>query len=307
MPRFPTVIASSVIRSAHQGQSHGGVYVVDLENERCAQVIDWDDDTISWEGRGLDRGLRGIALYGDNICIAASDEIFVYNKSFEIVGSHRNRYLRHCHETFLDGDSLYLTSTGFDSILEFDLLSKSFAKGYCLRGRELSLFDPNSRSGPEPADTLHINNVHCLNGDLYTTGTGLTELLVINNGELSSYATIPPETHNAQPFRDGVLINDTAADRISLLDRTGEIVEAFDIIRYDEGSLLMTDLPEDHARQAFGRGLCMTDDGLIIGGSSPATISVYEFGRPEPLKTVNITMDVRNSIHGLEIWPYDPL
>jgi len=170
MPRFPTVIASSVIRSAHQGQSHGGVYVVDLENERCAQVIDWDDDTISWEGRGLDRGLRGIALYGGNICIAASDEIFVYNKSFEMVESHKNRYLKHCHETFLEGHSLFLTSTGFDSILEFDLLSKSFAKGYCLRGRELSLFDPNSRSGPEPADTLHINNVHCLSGDLYTTG-----------------------------------------------------------------------------------------------------------------------------------------
>lgn len=41
------------------------------------------------------------------------------------------------------------------------------------------------------------------------------------------------------------------------------------------------------------------------GGSSPANISAYENGQSSPLKTINITMDVRNDFYGLGIWPFD--
>ena len=63
-------------------------------------------------------------------------------------------------------------------------------------------------------------------------------------------------------------------------------------------------LPQDHARQAFGRGLCVLGEGLIAGGSSPATVSVYDLSVPRALKTINLTMDVRSTIHGLEVWPF---
>jgi hypothetical protein len=43
---------------------------------------------------------------------------------------------------------------------------------------------------------------------------------------------------------------------------------------------------------------------LVIGGSSPATISAFDFDTGERLACVNITMDVRNAIHGLEVWPF---
>jgi len=46
------------------------------------------------------------------------------------------------------------------------------------------------------------------------------------------------------------------------------------------------------------------NDDLIIGGSSPATITAYRFGSGLTLKSVNVTMDVRNAVHGLEIWPF---
>ncbi len=42
-----------------------------------------------------------------------------------------------------------------------------------------------------------------------------------------------------------------------------------------------------------------------MGGSSPATISVYDLDAGEALTSVNITMDVRNAVHGLEVWPFD--
>jgi hypothetical protein len=310
MLQLPKVIASSVIRSAHQGQSHGGVYIVDLETEDCRQVIDWNDQSINWEGRGLDRGLRGIACYGKSLYLAASDEIFAYTSGFSRLTSFKNRYLKHCHEIFISGDSLFITSTGFDSILVYDLRSGIFTQGYCLRlheaERKLSFgaFDPGSDQGPGPGDTIHINNVWHAQGRMFFASLKLGNLFYIQDGRLFSYAVIPQGTHNARPYRNGVLINDTANNRVSYLAMDGHLIESFPIVQYADDQLLMHDLPRDHARQAFGRGLCVNGHDLIIGGSSPATISVYQHGRSAVLKTVNLTMDVRNAIHGLAIWPF---
>ena len=55
MPRLPTVVFSSVVRSTRQTESHGGVYLLDLETERLEQMIDWDDPTIDFTTRGGDR------------------------------------------------------------------------------------------------------------------------------------------------------------------------------------------------------------------------------------------------------------
>ncbi|MGH9891043.1 MAG: hypothetical protein ACREA0_03470 [bacterium] len=63
-------------------------------------------------------------------------------------------------------------------------------------------------------------------------------------------------------------------------------------------------VPADHARQAFGRGLATWEEQIVIGGSSPATISAFDFESGERVACVNITMDVRNAIHGLEVWPF---
>ena len=76
------------------------------------------------------------------------------------------------------------------------------------------------------------------------------------------------------------------------------------IKRYDERELLNAHLPQDHARQAFGRGLCVLGEGLVAGGSSPATVSVYDLSTYRTVKTINLTMDVRNTVHGLEVWPF---
>ena len=58
------------------------------------------------------------------------------------------------------------------------------------------------------------------------------------------------------------------------------------------------------ARQGFGRGLCPLSDRFIAGGSSPSTISVYDLYSSKMVVSVNLSMDIRNAIHGLEIWPH---
>ena len=113
--KLPKLIATSVVRGSQQGESHGGVFTVDFETQECVQHIDWDTGEIDFEGRGADRGLRGVAFEGEDIYIAASDELFCYDQDFKIKRSFRNRYLKHCHEICRMDRTVFLSSTGFDS------------------------------------------------------------------------------------------------------------------------------------------------------------------------------------------------
>jgi GT2 family glycosyltransferase len=326
---LPRVLVTSVIRSTRQGQSHGGLYRVDLASGAVEQIIDWDDGSISWEGRGGDRGLRGIAYYEGQILLAASDAILVYDQSFQLQRTITNAYLRHCHEIDVDGHDLYMTSCGLDSILQYDLRKGEFVTGYCLRyspltrklngalkraggalGRapltrcpKLSQFDPNAPGGPADGDSTHINSVTSNGGKIFVSGVGLGHLYCIEGGRLTRWARVPFGTHNAQPYKSGVVLNHTAGNAVLLQDRGGEVTQSFAIPAYEEALLSNRDIPDDHARQAFGRGLTVWADRYLIAGSSPGTVSVHDLVTNETEVSVNLSLDVRNAVHGLEVWP----
>jgi len=307
---LPKVIATSVIRSVQQGESHGGIYLIDLESEVVEHVVDWNDAAINWEGRGMDRGLRGIAFHDAHIYVAASDEIFVYDQQFNIVKSYKNQYLKHCHEIHINGHHLYITSTGFDSILVFNLTRKIFETGYVIRtppnrnGLLLQSFDPEQAGGPPAGDSLHFNFASTTERGLAVSGLALPFLLEISKEGLSMGPPVPAGSHNTQHYRSGILTNDTASNRIAWLDLEGSLLKSVTVPEFDPDKLLMNNIPLDHARQSFARGMCITDSGLLIGGSSPSTVSVYDLDHEKTIKSINLTMDIRNSIHGLEIWPY---
>lgn len=61
------------------------------------------------------------------------------------------------------------------------------------------------------------------------------------------------------------------------------------------------------ARQAFARGLCVLSDEVIAGGSSPSTIAVHNLRIKKTTTKVTLSKDIRNSIHGLEVWPFQPV
>jgi hypothetical protein len=322
--RLPTVICTTVVRSTHVGDSHGGIYIVDLESGDYRQPVDWNDGTIDWSGRGGGRGLRGIAFHGDDIYIAASDEIFVYDRAFRIQRSIRNRYLGLCHEIQIVDGLLYLTATATDSILVYDIAAQRFTAGYCVRnpgngagkgmgeaGRlAFGAYDPESERGPKPADTTHINSVWVEGGTIFLCGVQLAAVIAIGREGPQAYAPVPAWTHNARPFRGGVLANSTGADCLGWFDRSGGLIRRYEIPQFAPESLEHADLPRDYARPAFGRGLCLREGpagsaaALLIGGSSPASVSAYRLETGERIKTVTLTRDVRNAVHGLEIWPY---
>jgi len=311
---LPTVLMTDVIRSSQQGESHGGAYLIDLEAGSFRQVIDHATSDINWEGRGLGRGLRGIAFDGDEIYIAASDELFVYDTEFNLLRSHTCPSLHHAHEIFLDGHRLYVTSTSNDSVLEFDLDQRIFTAAWHIRAEQrpgpsglpmsVSKFDPRSARGPKRDDVFHINSVWRHEGKTLLSGTVLPVILSLEGARLTPFAKIPAGTHNARPFEGGVLCNATEQDQILRCDLNARPKARYTIPKYDPESLIGANTPDDYARQGFARGLCTTDDGLLIVGSSPGTVSAFDLESRELLKSVNVTLDVRNAPHGLEIWPY---
>ncbi len=307
---LPKVVATSVVRGSQQGQSHGGVFLVDFESQIARQVIDWNRGDIDWEGRGADRGLRGIAIDGDHTWIAASDELFCYDREFQQQDSYKNRYLKHAHEMSLKGRTLFISSTGHDAILAFDLDSRVFTWGFHLQRRaglwEGFPFDPRSDSGPRRVNDHHINNVFVDDSGIFVSGLRTGALLNIrHDNSIAAVCSLPQGIHNARPFQGGVLFNDTADNHLRCVSRDGS-QKAFAIKQFDPEELTHTDLDDSRiARQGFGRGLCVQHNRLAIGGSSPSTLSVYDLATGVAVGAVNLTVDVRNAIHGLAVWPHN--
>jgi hypothetical protein len=305
------VLCTTVVRSAHHGSSHGGAYLVDLASGRHRQMLDWNDDTIDWSGRGGDRGLRGIAFHGEEVYIAASDEIFVYSPDFRRLRSFRHACLSLCHEIFASAGRLYITATAFDSILVYDLEARRFVEGHCLR-RDMSAgrllyrrFDPEGPDLPAAGDSTHLNNVYVEGDRLFVGGVNLDRLIELSDGKAVAFARLPTWTHNARPFAGGVIANSTQQDCILIGERDGRPRLTLPIPRYPADQLENADLPADFARQAFGRGLAVIDDNHVVGGSSPATLTAWRLRPRTKVASVNLSRDIRNAVHGLVVWPFE--
>ena len=304
------LIASSVVRGAEQGQSHGGIYLIDFQTQKANQTIDWNTSGIDWQGRGWDRGLRGIAFDGERIYIAASDELFAYTTDFQLIESWRNPYLKHCHEITVFDRTLYLTSTGFDTILGFDLDKYCFNWAMHIQTIGVkfkpSAFDPLGEQGPMMLNKLHLNNVVCNQHGMYISGLRSKGMLHFNGKSVNMAVELPPGTHNAQPFRDGVLFNDSEDDVLRYTGRgEGEEDRAMAIPKYNPDKLIHKTEDQKLARAGFARGLCPISNTMVAGGASPSTVTVYDLAKNKLLASVQLSNDIRNAIHGLEIWPFD--
>lgn len=308
---LPTVLATSVVRGSHKSESHGGVYRVDMASGHSTQVVDWNNCDIDFSGRGWDRGLRGICYVGSRILIASTDHIYEFDHQFKIVNAFNNAYLRHAHEMVCTGKFIFITSTGFDSIIRFDIKRQAFDKGWQFISDNgqlaLNIFDPLSMVGPVESNLFHINNIAvdaaCSKDEFYMSGRKLGFLVKISGNQIVALDRLPPGTHNVMPFNKGILYNDSERDQVVYSHDYD--YRAIDVPVYDESLLSKTELGDKAiARQAFGRGLCHFQAGLVIGGSSPSTLSLYDLKTRQKLKSVNISMDIRNAIHGLELWPF---
>ena len=126
------------------------------------QVVDWNTVDIDWQGRGWDRGLRGIAFDGDvglhrrqrravrlHARLPAA-RLVAQPVSASTATRSRSRSAR-----------LFLTSTGFDSILGFDLDRQEFHWAMHVETHQFRfkarVFDPRERRRAAACSTSCIS------------------------------------------------------------------------------------------------------------------------------------------------------
>jgi len=148
--------------------------------------------------------------------------------------------------------------------------------------------------------------VHVDNNGISLSGMRTNALLHLNSKmEVSEVCSLPAGAHNARPYRDGLLFNDTESDCVRYAGRDGSN-QAFKIVTYDDADIEFAGIDDTKiARQGFGRGLCPVGERFVAGGSSPSTITLYDLENNQTVSSVNLTMDIRNVIHGLERWPFE--
>jgi len=302
------LITTSVVRGSEQGESHGGVYIINVEGQEVRQVMDFESTEDARKGREWDRGLRGIAIDGETVYFVASDALFAFTPDFKLIGSWRNRYLKHAHEMSIHERRLYVTSTGYDSILAFELDEKKFVWALHLDIERFehkgSIYDPMGDDGPLLLNKLHLNNVHTNEDGLYISGLKSGGMLHFNGEAINMSVTLPEGTRNAQPYRDGVLFNDTEADAVRYASRTGEEDRAVKAPKYGPAEVEKDIDDTEGARKGFARGLCLINERIVAGGSSPSTISLHDLKESKTLLSVNLSLDFRSAIHGLAVWPF---
>ena len=335
---LPTVLMTDVIRSSRQGNAHGGVYLINLETGAFRKVLDWNRVDIDWEGRGMGRGLRGIVFLGDEIWIAASDELFVFSKSFEILRSYRCPGLHHCHEISKDDRGrIWLTSTSFDALLRFDPVSQRFdlawhiapvsrrVQGRVVHALAARAFDPDDAHAlPPKQDRLHINQAwwmpprpgHAPDGQVLFSGLRFMAACVLDptTGEVRPHAVVPEMTHNCQPHQGRMLFNSTGDDAVVIAGVKGPVILRMPIPKVQPVPAADA-MPGDFARPGFARGLCVHEPagggvgsvgggGVVVAGHSPGSVTAFDLRTGKALRTVTVEPDVRNAPHGLAVWPF---
>ena len=303
------LLATSAVRGSRPGESHGGAWLIDLEGREVRRVVDCAA-AVAMQPDSRDRGLRGIAFDGETVYIAGSDELFAFAPDFRPVGSWRNAYLKDCHGIAVWERTLFLAATGCDAILGFDLDHRQFTWAMQVVTRQFRFisraFNPGAGDGPLLLDKLHLDAVHCTRGGMYVSGTKTGGLLLFNGREVQMAVELPAGSRDARPFRDGVLFNDTEAGVLRYAGRgDGREDRAMRVPEHPAERLQGLDQdPSGMARPGFARGLAVLNERLVAGGSSPATVTVYDLAENRQALSVNLAMDVRHAIQGLAAWPY---
>lgn len=297
------VICSSVIRSVNKiGASHGGLYVIDYEKETVEQVLDWNYPYIRWDSGGGDRGLRGMIFYGDYLYTSGATHIYVFNKKFELVDKYEHPCFDGTHEMCLINDNLIVISNCFDAILSFNLTNKKWNGGFQhVLGKNPIVFKADEDI--QHSDTLHLDTVSFKDGFIWYAGSTTEYLYGFNpfTQETKQIKLYYPNTHNAQFWKDGIVFN-RSLESDTCYQVGDQLIYRWPTPKINR-DLLRNQIVGDHARTEYTRGMAIDGDMIAIG-TSPATVHFFNLTSSEPQKSFIITTDIRNSICGMQLYPW---
>jgi hypothetical protein len=300
---LPIVIASSVIRSTRRGESHGGLYVVDFNDDTVEQKLDWNYPHIRWDSGGGDRGLRGMIFHNDLLYTAGATALFVFNKNFELVEQYTCPTFDGSHELFLYNNKIYSISNQYDAILVFDLTKNDWVLGYQhILNQPPRIFDPYC-TNLQRSDSLHLDSISVYNDIMFYAGSTTKYIygLHIYTLQQRAYLLAKPNTHNAQFWKDGIVFN-RALESDTIYQVGENIIHRWATPIMKKETVTHMDY-SDYARTEYTRGMVVYKDFVCIG-TSPASVHMLNLDSIDPVKSSIISHDIRNSVCGMSHYPW---
>lgn len=303
------IICSTVVRAAKQGDMHGGLYVIDIDSGKVVHHAPYEMDFVNDNERGGERGLRGICVLPDRIIVSDSAGFIELDKNtYQIKRTHSDRdYFKSIHEICFSNGFLWVTSTAYDAVakldLDFNVLDFWEIKGNSLESsKELTGKVSISSEEKTSDDNYHINSIFADNGKVLVAGL-LTPLYDIET--MQEVCAIPylqahghkihSFVHNFYKYEDMTIANLTSFNALGISKNNID----FSIHKIPRSSHVTYHI-DSIAKNNWNRGLARKDNILLIG-SSPARILVYDLETDEFIKEIKLEEDMKHAIHGLEI------
>jgi hypothetical protein len=330
----------TVIRKAPVNQS-GSIYKLDWDKKKVLEEklmvatepsVEHDPNT-----RGNARGCRGIQIVGDEIIAANYHTLNLYDRDLKLQRSISHGLMVGLHEIYVDGDSIWVTSTSTDAAIKYSLSDgsveaqfwprdePSFQKALNLvpldvdksADNRLCWLDTSLLRGPSH---LHLNAVCVYQGEVYALFHSKSIVANLTRGTIVIENTHLKHAHNLIIEEPGVVwVNDTHRTTIRKFDlHNGRELNSINLRRqkHINGLLLKSGLRalremglgffgsgrKATARPLYLRGLAIHEN-LIFAGFSPATIVCLDKSSGEVLDYYFHTTDARVCVHGLVVDP----
>ena len=313
------IICTTVVRAAKQGDIHGGLYVVDIDEGKLLHHAPYEMDFINDNERGGERGLRGICVLPDRIIVSDSAGFIELDKeTYEIRRTHKDGdYFKSIHEIVYHDGHIWATSTAYDAIVKIDLdfnvvgfweiLGENKDDYKVLTDKKKITPDTKSEN-----DNFHINSIFVTDeGRLVFSGliTPLYDFETMEEvhpiPEIRSFSGHRAKSfvHNFYKYKNITVANLTSFSSlgISYTGRPEGIDNRCDFFSYNVPRCKKSKFQVDEiASDNWNRGFARKGDKLFIG-SSPARILVFDMTKQAFEKEISLETDIRHAIHGLEI------
>ena len=262
-----------------------------------------------------------VNFYNGELYAAGARSIFVFNKDYELVRQYRHNLMQGTHELARWGKTLFSISNEYDMIMAFDLeLCVWPVAMQCGLDEEMFPLDPESPLVPEKdekgnmivdendpnspkwkmvekKDTMHLDSVAVVGNWLFYAGSTTECIYSINlHTKENRYEKLYfPNTHNAQPWRDGVVFN-RSIESDTCYQVGNELVKQWKTPVFP--TPIKNISINDHARVGYTRGMVLAKDHVIVG-TSPASVHVFSLDSNMPVRSIYLSDDVRNSVCGM--------
>ena len=224
--RLTILVATSVVRGSRQGESHGGVYLVDFEQRPRGADAGLEHDGHRLAGPRLGpRPARHRVRWRDGVHRRERRAVRVH------AGLPAHRLLAQPLPEALPRD-LPVTSARCSSPRRASTrFSASISTAGCSAGglhvaadgggfRRQAIRSRSSATGPAPSNALHLNNVHCERGGMHVSGLRTGGILLFNGRELEQVGESAGQARTTRGrSADGVLFNDTQSDVVRFASR----------------------------------------------------------------------------------------